>query len=287
VWYQARVISFDEALHEHTLEYTDDQVVEILDLREEQWRPAATPAALEYSGSRSNKRARNKRKEDDDDGDYEFEEDEDDDDEEEEEDGDDEDDDYEEEDEEVEAGPARKRRRKAVPAAAASRAVRPAPATTVVTEAEGYQLFVSTQSPTGYKGVVALASGRFNATWQRQGSRERAYLGSFDTAVEAAVAYAKCEETHEPPARRRCPDAVRPAPAPAVATEAEGYQLFRSERSFTHRHMTEFTGLDLEMCFKVRKQARRASASGEAETHKTQNTRTQHAPHRHHQCPHH
>merc|ERR1712032_1324284 len=26
--------------------------------------------------------------------------------------------------------------------------------------------------------------------------------------------------------------------------------IFRSEKSFTHRHMTEFTGLDLEMTFK-------------------------------------
>ena len=26
--------------------------------------------------------------------------------------------------------------------------------------------------------------------------------------------------------------------------------VFRSEKSFTHRHMTEFTGLDMEMCFK-------------------------------------
>merc|ERR1712159_893967 len=25
--------------------------------------------------------------------------------------------------------------------------------------------------------------------------------------------------------------------------------VFRSEKSFTHRHMTEFTGLDMEMCF--------------------------------------
>ena len=28
--------------------------------------------------------------------------------------------------------------------------------------------------------------------------------------------------------------------------------VFRSEKSFTHRHMTEFVGLDLEMTFKVR-----------------------------------
>ena len=27
--------------------------------------------------------------------------------------------------------------------------------------------------------------------------------------------------------------------------------VFRAEQSFTHRHMTEFTGLDMEMCFKV------------------------------------
>ena len=55
----------------------------------------------------------------------------------------------------------------------------------LATEAEGLRLHLSSNSITGYKGVFNQASGRFIAT------RKHKYLGAFDTAVEAAVAYAR------------------------------------------------------------------------------------------------
>ena len=59
-----------------------------------------------------------------------------------------------------------------------------------MTEAGGYRLFLAgTKKGTGYKGVRQLPSGRFAV---ERGAGTKAYqdLGTFDTVVEAAVAYA-------------------------------------------------------------------------------------------------
>ena len=60
----------------------------------------------------------------------------------------------------------------------------------VVREAEGLRLHLShsSTSSTGYRGVYKH-HGRFRARLWRGGKEEQ--LGSFDTAVEAAVAYAR------------------------------------------------------------------------------------------------
>jgi len=96
----------------------------------------------------------------------------------------------------------------------------------VVAEAEGLQLHLSSKNTsTGYKGVARRHSGRFEA--RRQTNGKNFHLGLFDTAVEAAVAYAR---------------AVGVAPAVAVAkeraalslleeAEAEGLQLHLSSKN--------------------------------------------------------
>jgi len=61
----------------------------------------------------------------------------------------------------------------------------PAP---VVEEAEGLRLHLSNSNSTGYRGV-RMQRGRFNARHMLDGTC--LYLGSFGTAVEAAVAYAR------------------------------------------------------------------------------------------------
>ena len=59
---------------------------------------------------------------------------------------------------------------------------------TVVTEAEGLRLHLSSRGSTGYKGVYE-DSGRFRVT--TPDALSRIHLGNFGTAVEAAVAYAR------------------------------------------------------------------------------------------------
>ena len=58
----------------------------------------------------------------------------------------------------------------------------------MATEAEGLRLHLSSITSTGYKGVHADRS-RFRA--ERRVGGKRVYLGTFDTAVEAAAAYAR------------------------------------------------------------------------------------------------
>ena len=53
-----------------------------------------------------------------------------------------------------------------------------------VEEAEGYKLHLSPDTPTGYVGVYRVSSGF-------QAKHEDEYLGTFETAVAAAVAVAK------------------------------------------------------------------------------------------------
>ena len=90
----------------------------------------------------------------------------------------------------------------------------------VATEAEGLRLHLSNNSNTGYKGVYyKQASGRFDA--QHRVHSKDVHIGTFDTAIEAAVAYARTVGEYQPPA------------PPAVATEAEGFQLHLSSSGST------------------------------------------------------
>jgi hypothetical protein len=64
----------------------------------------------------------------------------------------------------------------------------------VVTEAEGLRLHLSATSPSGYRGVSQSRGGTYTARYIRgnpsiQGNTS--YLGTFDTAIDAAVAYAR------------------------------------------------------------------------------------------------
>ena len=88
-------------------------------------------------------------------------------------------------------------------AVAYARAVGEAPAEA---SAEGLRLHLSSSSSTGYK-CVYLQDGRFIAR-QYKPEQMESYLGSFDTAVEAAVAYARA--VHEVPA---CQGEAPPLPA--------------------------------------------------------------------------
>ena len=64
-------------------------------------------------------------------------------------------------------------------------------AVAVVDEAEGLQLHLSASASSGYKGVNSIASGRWQARIRRGHNHDNPLtLGTFDTAVEAAVAYA-------------------------------------------------------------------------------------------------
>ncbi|EOD27574.1 hypothetical protein EMIHUDRAFT_235566 [Emiliania huxleyi CCMP1516] len=65
-----------------------------------------------------------------------------------------------------------------------------APAVVVVAEAEGMRLHLSSSSSTGYRGV-SKNSGGFRA--QRKVDDRPRHIGTFGTAVEAAVAYARAE----------------------------------------------------------------------------------------------
>ena len=105
------------------------------------------------------------------------------------------------------ASSSRKRRRVTEPAAAA-----PAP---LAVDAEGLRLHLSSNA-TGYKGVQEQSSGRFVA--QHKVGGRMVYIGIFDTAVEAAVAYARAVGEYQPP---------------AVAAEAEGLRLHLSSNNVT------------------------------------------------------
>ena len=59
----------------------------------------------------------------------------------------------------------------------------------VATASQGVSLHLSGKSSTGYKGVCWTQTGRYQAGTQRDG--KHIHIGRFDTAVEAAVAYAK------------------------------------------------------------------------------------------------
>ena len=65
-------------------------------------------------------------------------------------------------------------------------------------EAEGLRLHLSSHSSTGYKGVDKLGS-RFRV--RHKGGKKVRSVGIFDTAVEAAVAYARV--VGEPVAKKK------------------------------------------------------------------------------------
>ena len=85
-------------------------------------------------------------------------------------------------------------------------------------EAEGLRLHLSSSNSTGYKNV-GEHPGRFQA--KRVVDGRMVYIGSFDTAVEAAVAYARTagqaggEAGPSAPAEGEPPAAYEP-PTPAV-----------------------------------------------------------------------
>ena len=99
------------------------------------------------------------------------------------------------------------------------------PATGLVIEAEGMPLHLSARSSTGYKGVSRHSGPNLAKPFVAQIMRggRNVHLGIFATAVEAAVAYAKCVAeaeagTWDPPPRVALPD---PSPPAAAMSEAE------------------------------------------------------------------
>ena len=84
-----------------------------------------------------------------------------------------------------------------VPAPAGPSAQTPAPTADVdVTQSHGYELLLSSGSATGYQGVT-YANGKFRA---RAGAGTRASLGTWETAVQAAVAVARARAADAAPA---------------------------------------------------------------------------------------
>ena len=106
----------------------------------------------------------------------------------------------------------------------------------VVQKAEGLQLHLSSKGSTGYLGVFKSGS-RFEVRYGNKRSGYKA-LGTFPTAVEGAVAYAKhveglgADDKGDDDERGGDDDANVDAP-PVVQTEAEGHQLRLSNRALT------------------------------------------------------
>ena len=112
-------------------------------------------------------------------------------------------------------------------AVAFARAAGQAPA--VVTEADGLRLHVSSVNSTGYRCVYASDSGRFQA--RRDVDGRDVFLGTYATAVEAAVAYARA--VGEAPVAGEVGGVACEA---AVVSEAGGMRLHLSRRASTgHR----------------------------------------------------
>ena len=101
-----------------------------------------------------------------------------------------------------------------------------------VEEAGGCKLFLSAKSATGYVGVIEKPNGRFQV--QRTVGDKQVYIGTYGTAVEAAVAYARWRQEEEPEKleEEQGPDEAWAA-ARRLATEADGYRLHLSRKSAT------------------------------------------------------
>jgi len=101
-------------------------------------------------------------------------------------------------------------------------------------EAEGLTLLRSESSSTGYKGVGFTGSGRSKPykVEVRSGGRKLVYLGTFTTAEEAALCYAR---TPEAQAAAAAPPALPPPTSEEAVrqAEAEGLTLLRSESGST------------------------------------------------------
>ena len=76
----------------------------------------------------------------------------------------------------------------------------------IVKASQGYKLFLSSKSATGYKGVRWL-NNRYQA---KSTGSEHTHLGCFGTAVEAAVAYARHVQEEGTSQREDATDAKRP-----------------------------------------------------------------------------
>ena len=104
----------------------------------------------------------------------------------------------------------------------------------VVEEAGGFKLHLSRKNSTGYRGVY-LQQGHFKARLMSGG--KQIYLGGFDTAVEAAMAYAQHvggTELEEEAEQEEEEEVVVEAEAEAeVVKEADGFKLHLSSQSST------------------------------------------------------
>ena len=94
----------------------------------------------------------------------------------------------------------------------------------VVEEAEGLRLHLSSNNGTGYKGVTNIR-GRFQAKVQGAHAKD---LGYYDTAVEAAVAYARHMQSIEAAPPAAAPAAVR---GPATAGHHVGRRRRRARQA--------------------------------------------------------
>ena len=87
----------------------------------------------------------------------------------------------------------------------------------LVAEAEGFRLHLSNKNGTGYRGVHKHSCGRFQAQ-HSVGGRE-VYLGTFDTEVEAAVAFARHVQS---PAAASATVGAKPCEATAARLVTDG-----------------------------------------------------------------
>ena len=123
-----------------------------------------------------------------------------------------------------------------------------------VKEAEGYKLFLSSNSQSGYRGVTKEPSGRFKAYYWDKALDKHVCIGTYDTVVEAAVAYAKHMAEK---------GVYADALAVPVVKEAEGYKLFLSRKTgtgylnvikhSTGRFMAQYYDNDLKKLFDLGK----------------------------------
>ena len=86
----------------------------------------------------------------------------------------------------------------------------------VVKKAGGYKLFLSDKNASGYTGVYKN-KGRFYA--MRMAGGKQAFIGTFDTAVEAAAAYAEHAAEHDVFVKEKVEDPG------SVVEAAEGYNF--------------------------------------------------------------
>ena len=93
----------------------------------------------------------------------------------------------------------------------------PTRVTELVTEAEGLRLHLSNQSATGYRGVLLVAGGFKAQVHENETTR---HLGSFATAVEAAICYARHIQVRRPATDEGGSDAKRAKSVSPLETAA-------------------------------------------------------------------